>query len=60
MGKPENKTLLWGRQHILEDENKVIFRGTECGNQEGIDLCQGVIASVCERGDESSDSIVSC
>jgi len=59
MGKPGNKTLLWGRQQILEDENKVIFRGKECGNQDGIDLCQGVIANVCERSDESSDSIVS-
>ena len=44
---------------MLEDEKKVIFRGTECGNKDVIDLWQGVIANVCERGDESSDSILS-
>ena len=42
----------------MEDVNKVIFRGTECGNKDVIDFWQGVIANVCERGDESSDSIV--
>jgi hypothetical protein len=39
MGNPENKTLLWGRNRVLEDENKVMFRGTDYGNQDGIDLC---------------------